>query len=121
MSILQVMAENFMSDIDAFADTAYLKANGVKNIRSLTNDQRTELEAIKRGMLSILRPGDTVTSDLIKSRLPYARDVARRLNGNLDYLIKCFIKNMDKTPTAKERRILTASSWINLITNKGGK
>lgn len=121
MSMLQVMAENFMSDIDAFADTAYLKANGVKNIRSLTNDQRTELEAVKRGMLSVLRPGDTVTNDLIKSRLPYARDIARRLNGNLDHLVKCFIKNMDKTPTAKERRILTASAWINLVINKEGK
>ena len=111
LSVMNVVAEGLMDQLDLIFDDTYLKQNKVKNMRSLTKSQRTELEVVKRGFLSVLRPGDTVTKDLVGSRLDIAADNARRMESVFCDLVSEFTASIQKTPTVKERRMLTALAW----------
>ncbi len=114
-SILHITAEGFMDQIDQLFDNTYLKQNDVKNMRSLTKAQRTELERAKRGILSVLRPGDIVTKELIGERLGTAGVNDNSMEINLCNFVADFTASTQKIPTAKNRRILTAYAWCQFV------
>ena len=116
-SILYVIADKFIDQIDQLFDNPYLKQHKVKNIRSLTKAQRTELDRIKRGILSVLRPDDTITKELVFQRLDTAGNNSRLMEVYFcDYIVD-FTTATKKTPTAKDRRMLTALSWSAILSN----
>jgi len=115
LSVLNVVAEGLMDRIDNLLDDTYLEQNGVKNMRSLTKAQRTELERTKRGILSVLRPGDTVTKELIATRLGGAGKGARRMEARFCDLVADFTLSTQKAPTAKERRMLASLAWATVL------
>ncbi len=115
-SVLQVMADGLIDKVDGLMDSAYLSNKKVKNMRSLTKAQRTELERIKRGTLSVLRPGDIVTKKLIQDRLSTSDIVnSTKMESVFVLLVSDFTTTNQKQPNAKERRILTALSWASVI------
>jgi hypothetical protein len=114
-SVLHVIAGELLEQIDTIFDAAYLKQNKVKNMRSLTKSQRIELEQTKRGILSVLRPGDVVTKKLVAERLGTARTGASKLEAYFCDLVSDFTTATKKTPNVKERRSLAAMAWSNLV------
>jgi len=111
LSVLNVVAEGLMDQIDQLFDSTYLEQHGIKNMRSLNKIHRTELERTKRGILSVLQPGDTVTKKLITERLDTARDGARRMEARFCELMADFTLSTQKEPTTKERRMLASLAW----------
>jgi len=115
LSVLNVVAEGLMDRIDNLVDDTYLEQHSVKNMRSLTKAQRAELERTKRGILSVLRPGDTVTKGLIAERLGGAGKGARRMEACFCDLVADFTLSTQKAPTAKERRMLASLAWATVL------
>lgn len=115
LSFMNVVAEGFMDQIDQLVDSTYLKQQRVKNMRSLTKAQRTELERTKRGILSVLRPCDVVTRDLIAERLDKAGKGARYMEALFSDFVVAFMSSTSKTPTVRERRMLIALAWATVI------
>ncbi|KKN91097.1 hypothetical protein LCGC14_0219620 [marine sediment metagenome] len=116
-SVLHIVADGFLDKIDQLIDDPYLKQHKVKNMRSLTKSQRTELDRTKRGILSVLRPDDKVTKELIAGRLNTAGKGARLMEDHFCDLMVNFTASTQKTPTTKERRILTTLAWANMLPN----
>ncbi len=114
-SVLHMVADGLLDQIDAIFDVEYLKQNQIKNMRSLTKSQRTELDKVKRGILSVLRPGDVVTKKLVAERLGTARTGARKLEAYFCDLVSDFTTATKKTPNVKERRSLMGMAWSSLI------
>lgn len=115
LSHLNIVADNFMDELDKLIDKKYLKQYKIKNLRSMTKAQRVELETTKRGILSVLRPGDIVTIDLISSRLNTATAGARLLEKIFSEFIADFTTSTKKEPTMKERRMLTTLAWATMF------
>jgi len=115
LSVLHVVADNFMSKIDNLFDVAYLNQNNAKNIRSLTKGQKTELEGIKRSVMSTLRIGDTVDMDIIKDKIVNDKTSAKKMNNIFNQLLDDFTKSTNQLPTTRDRRILTNLAWIYLV------
>ncbi|RLC89103.1 MAG: hypothetical protein DRJ03_00675 [Chloroflexi bacterium] len=115
LSVLSVVADGLMDRIDQLVDSTYLEQQEVKNLRSLTKAQRTELERTKRGILSVLRPGDTVTKELIADRLPTAGKGARRMEARFCDLVADFTLSTKKAPNSKERRTLASLAWAAVL------
>jgi len=115
MSILSVVADRFMDEIDGIVDSKYLEQNNIKNMRSLNKSQIAELDEIKLGLLSVLRPGDQVTAELISSRLKNEVGRFDTLNNKLNILISSFTENTSRTPTTKERRLLVGVAWADTM------
>lgn len=110
-SILHIVADGLMDDVDQLFDGIYLKQNKVKNMRSLTKAQRTKLEQAKRGILSVLRPGDTVTKQLVADRLETIGSGTRRMENSFCQFVADFTSSTQKEPNIKERRMLTTHAW----------
>jgi hypothetical protein len=121
-SILHIVADDLLDQIDKLVDNTYLEQHKVKNMRSLTKAQRTELEKVKRGLLSVLRPGDIPTKELILKRLDIIKDgapsiihiMSRRMETCFCDCVEDFTTSTKRTPTAKERRMLTCLAWANI-------
>jgi len=118
LSVLNAIATGLLDQVDQVIDTAYLKQHNTKNIRSLTKVQRTELERVKRGILSVLRPNDIVTKKLMAERLISADDVSCHMEDIFCELVTDFRASTEKEPTAKERRMLASLAWATLVDNK---
>lgn len=114
-SVLHIVAEGFLDKIDQLIDDPYLKQNEVKNIRSLTKAQRTELEGTKRTVLSVLRPGDIVTKELIAERLKTVGQYASIMETRFCGFVADFTLSTQKAPTAKERRMLASLAWTTVL------
>jgi len=114
-SMLYIIADELLDQIDKLIDNPYLKQTKVKNMRSLTKAQRTELDGVKRTIFSVLRPGDTVTKKLIAERLNTAQKDIKCMEVVLNKLVTGFVASTQKEPTIKERRVLTVLAWINVI------
>ena len=114
-SLLHIIGEGFLDKIDQLIDDPYLKQHGAKTMRSLTKDQRAELERTKRGIFSVLRPRDVVTKELIVGRLDAAGSCANIMEKCFSNLVAVFTASTEKTPTSKERRMLTALAWASLF------
>lgn len=117
LSILHIVADGFMNQIDQLVDNEYLKQNKIKNLRSLAKPQRIELEGIKRGILSVLRPGDTITSELVSRKLGVVGDDARLLELRFRDFMSDFTMSTNRIPTAKERVMITALAWVAILPN----
>lgn len=115
LSVLHIIADGFMDQVDQLVDNVYLKQHKTKNMRSLTKAQRTELEQTKRGILSVLRPGDIVTKELVAGRLDTAGKGARRMEACFCDLVADFTASTQREPIVKERRILTALAWATMV------
>jgi hypothetical protein len=110
-SILYLTAEGFLDKLDAILDPVYLEQIGVKNVRSLTKSQKTALDRTKRGILSVLQPNDVVTKELISARLAVSSDNDRAMENRFCELLALQTTHSEKTPTVKERRMITAFAW----------
>jgi len=119
MSTLHIVAEGLMDQLDGVIDGEYLKQKDIKNMRSMTKAQRVELERTKRGILSVLQAGDTVTKELIASRIGSSGKRDRLLESSFSKLHAEFTASTKKEPTTKERRMLTALAWATLADSKG--
>lgn len=123
LSVLNVVADGFLDQIDRLFDKTYLAQHGVKNMRSLTKAQRTELELTKRGILSVLRPGETVTKELVAGRLAMAGKMAHCMESRFCDLVTEFTASTQRGPTSKERRLLASLAWATVLigTTEGGE
>lgn len=118
-SVLHIIAHTLLDDVDQLFDAEYIRQHKVKNMRSLTKAQRHELEITKRGILSVLRPGDTVTKKLVAARIDGAEKVAEQMAVIFDDFMTEFSQSNQKMPTANERRILTVLAWEKIIERMG--
>ncbi len=114
-SVLHIIADGFIDQIDQLVDNLYLQQHKIKNMRSLTKAQRTELERVKRGILSVLHPGDDVTQELVAKRLDTAGKNGRLMEDCFNDFTADFTASTNKTPTSKERRVLTVFAWISTL------
>ena len=117
-SILMVMADSFLDQIGELVDGPYMEQRKIKGRRSLTKARKDELERVKRGILSVLRPGDVVTKKLIAERLEMSvatRNNSRRMESAFGDLVENFTSTTKKTPNTKERRSLAAMAWAAVV------
>ncbi len=117
-SVLTVVADNFLDQIGELIDGPYLKRWKIRGRRSLTKARKDELERVKRGILSVLRPGDTVTKKLIAERLEMGvatRNSSRRMESSFGDLVENFTSSTKKTPNTKERKSLAAMAWAAVV------
>jgi hypothetical protein len=119
MAILHVIGDNLMDSVDRIFDPEYLKQKKVKNMRSLTHIQRAELEKTKRGILSVLRPMDTVTKDLVASRLLKASRIAQQMEAIFSLFVTDFTSSTQREPSAKDRRALATLAWATMVDTRG--
>jgi len=117
-SVLMVVADSFLDQIGELVDGPYMKQWKIRGRRSLTKARKDELERVKRGILSVLRPGDTVTKKLIAERLEMSvatRNSSRQMESNFGDLVEYFTSSTKKTPNTKERRSLTIMAWAAVV------
>jgi len=117
-SVLMVVADSFLDQIGELVDGPYLKQWKIKGRRSLTKARKDELERVKRGILSVLRPGDTVTKKLIAERLEMSvatRNSSRRMESTFGDLVENFTSSTKKTPNTKERKSLATMAWAAVV------
>ncbi len=112
-SVLHIVADGLMDQIDNLVDSEYLDKNNVKNMRSLTKAQRSELSRTKRDILSVLQAGDVLTNELIAERVSASGEYSEHLETAFDLLVVDFTASTQKEPNTKERRMLTALAWAN--------
>jgi hypothetical protein len=115
LSALNVIGEGLLGQVDDLFDNIYLERNKVKNMRSLTKAQRAELERVKRGILYVLRPGDTVTTELVAERLNSIGAISHKMENIFNELVADMTSSTNKEPTPKERRMLTYQAWATAI------
>lgn len=114
-SILYIAANGLLDQIDKLIDDSYLKQFNIKNMRSLTKAQRTELDGVKRSILSVLRPGDIVTKEFVAKKLDIAQNNTSCMETVFNKLVVDFIASTKKEPNVKECRILTALAWSIMV------
>ena len=73
------------------------------------------MEEVKRGLLSVLRPGDTVTKEFMAKKLGTAKKDALRMKIFYNDYVVSFTTSVQKEPTAKERRMLTVLAWAAMV------
>lgn len=113
VSIQQVAAESAMAEIDQLVDPAFLRDAKKPNIRSLSGDQREQLEAVKASLLAQLTFGERVT----KKRL---QAIAKRgdKQRTQSLMVACqqlsteYQSAIGRAPNASERRKLLCSAWV---------
>jgi hypothetical protein len=119
LSVYKAIAEEHMSAIDKIFDQLYLESNSVKNLRSLTREQKEELEYTKRAILATVRPKDKITKELISSRASKnPKNLVKIFNKLFKQLVKEHAGVMGRRPNLKERRSLAASTWAMLTPKK---
>lgn len=117
-SVLMVIADSFWDQIGKLIDGPYMKQWKIKGRRSLTKARKDELERVKRGILSVLRPGDKVTNKLIAERVDMGvatRNNSRRMENSFGDLVENFTSSTKKTPNTKERRSLATMAWAAVV------
>jgi len=116
LSVYKAIAEEHISAIDKIFDQRYLKSKKVKNLRSLTREQRDELEYTKRAILATVRPSDKITSELIATRASKSpENLVKIFNKLFKQLVKEHAGVVGRQPNLKERRSLAASTWAMLV------
>lgn len=115
LSVLNVLADGLVDQVDELIDEAFLKENSIKTMRSLTKAQRNQLDRTKRGILSVLQPGDTVTKKLIISRLDNAEKPSTIFEQKFDEIVSDFTASTQREPNTRERRMLTSLAWVALV------
>ncbi|UCG02437.1 MAG: hypothetical protein JSW11_00295 [Candidatus Heimdallarchaeota archaeon] len=113
-SVLQTIGNTLLDSIDKFIDNKYLEYNNIKNMKLLTKSQREQLELVKRGILSVLLPSDTVNNNVINERLNSIVGQDIYMQKIFDKLKSDFIAYANREPNIRERRNLTVLAWINL-------
>lgn len=114
-SVYKVQAERYIKQIDDIADPLFLSHVKAANIRSLTKQQKRELELTKRAMLAIVDKDSKISSDMLKIRLASAsKNLFEIYNSVFDDLWARHTEIMGKSPNLKERRSLSASAWAML-------
>lgn len=113
-SILNVLGNGLLDEVDSIFDSSYLEQNNIKNMRSMTKAQRAELERTKRGILFVMLPGDVVTKRLVLERLNTVGDKVCCMENNFCKFVIDFTSSTQKAPTIKERRMLTAHAWASM-------
>ena len=116
---LSVVAAGFIDQIDILIDDTYLKQEKIKNMRSLTRAQRTELERTKRGLLSVLQPTDVVTKGLLSGRISGSKVRDILMDNSFKKFVSEFTTSTSREPTTKERRMLTALAWADMFVEQG--
>ncbi len=114
-SMLYVIADGFIDQIDQLFDESYLQQHKIKNMRSLTKAQRTELERAKRGILSVLRPGDVISKNFILGKLNNANKNVHYMENVFSKLVNNFTISMDRIPFTREYRMLVGLAWATMI------
>lgn len=117
-SVLMVVADSFQDQIGELIDGSYLKKRKIMGRRSLTKARKEELERVKRGILSVLLPGDVVTKKLISERLEMSvatRNNSRLMESTFVDLVENFTSSTKKTPNTKERKSLAAMAWAAVV------
>jgi len=114
LSVLNIVADGFIDQVDGLIDEAFLKEHNIKNMRSLTKAQRNQLDRVKRGILSVLQPGDKVTKKLIASRLDNAEKPSTIFEYRFNEMVSDFTSSTKREPNVKEKRMLTSLVWAAL-------
>ena len=111
----KVQAERYINQIDETADPLFLAHVKAVNLRSLTKQQKRELELTKRAMLAVVDKGDKISNDMLKNRLASAsKNLFEIYNSVFDELWAKHTEVVGKVPNLKERRSLCASAWAML-------
>lgn len=114
-SVYKVQAERYIKQIDDIADPLFLAHVKAANIRSLTKQQKHELELTKRAMLAVVDTDSKISSDMLKIRLASAsKNLFKIYNSVFDDLWARHTEIVGKSPNLKERRSLSASAWAML-------
>ena len=114
-SVYKVQAERYIKQIDDIADPLFLAHVKAVNIRSLTKQQKRELELTKRAMLAVVDKDSKISSDMLKIRLASAsKNLFDIYNSVFDELWAKHTEVVGKAPNLKERRSLAASAWAML-------
>ena len=104
-SVLQVLAESALSQIDEIMDPIFLASAKKPNIRSLSGSQRADLESVKAALLAGIKPGDSIDSERLR-KMAKSGD-ARQAKGLLAMgreLADQFKIEIGPTPNTAERR-----------------
>jgi len=119
ISVLNAVADGFIDEIDSLIDGRYLEQHGIKNLRSITKAQRVELDGTKRAILSVLRPNDVFSEQLISDKLTKSSDSVNKMESIFHLLMTDFRSSTQREPTSRERRMLTSLSWATLVDQRG--
>lgn len=116
LSILKARAEEFIGEIDGIIDPIFLSKNNVKNARSLTKKQKSELQDIKVLILSNLRLDDFVTITRIEEIINKPLlDMANNFHRILKELCSEYKMQSGKELNIGVLKSLCASCWAILI------
>lgn len=115
LSVLHVMGDSLLDNIHNLIDVPFLKQNNVKDMRSLTKSQRKKLERTKRGILSVILPGDTIDKKLIKQRLKTISQQDINMERCFINLVSDFTLSTQRTPNLREQRTLAALAWASIV------
>jgi len=114
-SVYKVQAERYIKQIDEIADPLFLAHVKAANLRSLTKQQKHELELTKRAMLAVVDKDGKISSDILRSRLASAsKNLFEIYNSVFDELWAKHTEVVGKAPNLRERRSLCASAWAML-------
>jgi hypothetical protein len=118
LAALKARAEEIVEEIDSIIDPIFLSKNDIKNIRSLSKQQKEELRNVKFLILSNINVGDSITLALIENIV--ANPNNSRINDFYNVLNELCLEY--KTQHNKELSIgviksLSASCWAILVDN----
>jgi len=115
---MSAIAHDIMHKIDNVFDDTYLRQNNVKNIRSLTKSQKDELDGVKRLVLSLMKPYDKITEELMRNRLKGTTDMTTKMDAIYTECMNDFTESTKRIPTHREKRMICALSWVAMVIGK---
>jgi len=118
LSMYNVIGENTLKSIDIIVDDMFLAKNGTKNIRSLTQKQKSELNNIKLLIFSNIDSNCDINNINIGNLLKNI-DMKKfnKFNKNLNLLIREYKNRINRGISCLEQRMLTVSCWAELLEN----
>jgi len=118
LSVYKTVGEKIFDNLDEIIDKMFLESNGVKNIRSLTKDQKISLENIKICIFPQIDTKDNLDENLIINCINKPNEnIVKNFCGIFTSLLTDYQKINNCIPDIKEKKSLMCSSWSILKTS----
>jgi hypothetical protein len=117
--VYSCLGASYLDQINAVVNPLYLNRVSVTTMRSLSAEQRSDLENLKWAILCCVRPGDKIAAGSVPQILARTDDAtAQSCDRIYRELANGYAQATGHVPETQDRRYLMASAWAAFISEE---